>query len=42
VLVGADLVGRTLLAPIELPAGLVTAAIGAPFFLILLARGRAR
>lgn len=34
--VGADLVGRTLFAPIELPAGLVTAAIGAPFFIALL------
>jgi iron complex transport system permease protein len=38
-LVFADLIGRTLLAPIELPAGLVTAAIGAPFFIALLVRG---
>jgi iron complex transport system permease protein len=36
IVVGADLVGRTILAPIELPAGLVTAAIGAPFFIYLL------
>ncbi len=34
----ADLVGRTLFAPTELPCGLITAAIGAPFFLILLRR----
>lgn len=32
----ADLVGRILFAPIELPCGVVTAAIGAPFFLYLL------
>ena len=34
----ADLAGRTLFAPIELPVGLVTAAIGAPFFVMLLIR----
>jgi iron complex transport system permease protein len=34
--VAADLVGRTLFAPIELPVGLVTAAVGAPFFIALL------
>jgi iron complex transport system permease protein len=38
--VGADMVGRTILAPIELPAGLVTSAIGAPFFIYLLWRQR--
>ncbi|GIX26094.1 MAG: iron ABC transporter permease [Caldimonas sp.] len=36
IVVVADLVGRTLFAPIELPAGLVTAAVGAPFFIGLL------
>jgi iron complex transport system permease protein len=36
----ADLIGRTIFAPIELPCGVVTAAIGAPFFLYLLVRGR--
>ncbi|MBD1847332.1 iron ABC transporter permease [Cyanobacteria bacterium FACHB-63] len=36
----ADVVGRTLFAPIELPCGVVTAAIGAPFFLYLLIRNR--
>ena len=32
----ADLAARTLLAPAELPLGVVTALIGAPFFLVLL------
>ncbi|WP_201165300.1 FecCD family ABC transporter permease [Pseudomonas sp. S60] len=36
----ADLVARLLLAPAELPIGIVTAFIGAPFFLVLLIRGR--
>ena len=34
----ADLVARTLLTTIEIPVGVVTAAVGAPFFLILLIR----
>lgn len=37
-LVIADTLGRTLLAPTELPVGLVTAIIGVPFFLSLLTR----
>ncbi len=36
----ADLIGRILFAPIELPCGVVTAAIGAPFFLYLFIRQR--
>lgn len=36
----ADLVGRVLFAPIELPCGVITAAIGAPFFIYLLIRDR--
>ncbi|KAM3096892.1 FecCD family ABC transporter permease [Phormidesmis sp. 146-35] len=36
----ADFVGRTVFAPIELPCGVITAAIGAPFFLYLLIRNR--
>ncbi|MNU01543.1 Hemin transport system permease protein HmuU [compost metagenome] len=36
----ADLAARLLLAPAELPIGIVTAFIGAPFFLVLLIRGR--
>ncbi|MFV3386551.1 FecCD family ABC transporter permease [Pseudomonas sp. NY15364] len=35
----ADLVARLALAPAELPIGIVTALIGAPFFLYLLVRG---
>ncbi|WP_339516145.1 FecCD family ABC transporter permease [Pseudomonas sp. RL_15y_Pfl2_60] len=37
----ADLLARLVLAPAELPIGIVTALIGAPFFLYLLLRGRA-
>jgi iron complex transport system permease protein len=40
IVVAADLVGRTAFAPVELPCGLVTAAVGAPFFLYLLYRQR--
>jgi len=37
-LVAADTVARTIVAPAELPIGILTAAIGAPFFLWLLLR----
>jgi iron complex transport system permease protein len=37
-LVLADLVARTVIAPAELPVGIVTALVGAPFFLLLLRR----
>jgi iron complex transport system permease protein len=37
-LVVCDLVARTLLAPVEMPVGVVTAIIGGPFFLWLLVR----
>jgi iron complex transport system permease protein len=36
----ADLMGRLLFAPIEVPCGLITSAIGAPYFLYLLIRSR--
>jgi len=36
----ADLLARLALAPAELPIGLVTALLGAPFFLYLLRRER--
>jgi iron complex transport system permease protein len=36
----ADLVGRLAFAPIELPCGVITAVIGAPYFLWLLYRER--
>jgi iron complex transport system permease protein len=35
-LVGCDVVARTILAPVELPVGIITALIGGPFFLWLL------
>jgi iron complex transport system permease protein len=37
-LVACDLVARTILAPVEVPVGVVTAMIGGPFFLWLLIR----
>jgi iron complex transport system permease protein len=40
VVVASDLVARTALSPIILPVGAVTAAVGAPFLLWLLVRGR--
>jgi len=36
----ADVVARTLIAPAELPIGILTALLGAPFFLILLLRSQ--
>ncbi len=39
-LVAADLGARTLVAPGELPVGVVTAILGGPFFLLLLRRKR--
>ncbi|MFN2147405.1 MAG: FecCD family ABC transporter permease [Anaerolineales bacterium] len=41
-LLGADIVARMLLAPRELPVGVVTSAVGAPFFLWLLHRAKGR
>lgn len=37
-LLGADLIARTLVAPAELPIGIVTSIVGVPFFLWLLRR----
>jgi iron complex transport system permease protein len=37
-LVGCDVLARTLIAPVEIPVGVVTALIGGPFFLWLLVR----
>ena len=39
-LVIADTLARTLMAPRQLPVGALTAAIGVPLFLILMSRGR--
>ncbi|MFC9820084.1 iron ABC transporter permease [Streptomyces erythrochromogenes] len=38
----ADLVGRTVIAPTQIGAGLMTALIGTPYFLHLLVRSRSR
>lgn len=37
-LIGADLIARTVVAPAELPLGALTALLGVPFFLVLLRR----
>ena len=37
-LVACDVVARTVMAPVELPVGIITAVIGGPFFLWLLVR----
>jgi len=39
-LLAADLVARTIVAPAELPIGIVTSTIGAPFFLWLLLKNK--
>jgi iron complex transport system permease protein len=36
----ADLLGRSLFSPIQIPCGVITAAIGAPYFIYLLVRSR--
>lgn len=36
----ADLLGRTIFLPLEIPAGVFTAAIGAPYFIYLLFRAK--
>ena len=38
----ADWAGRTLLAPVEIPVGVVTAIIGGPYLLWILLRQPAR
>lgn len=39
-LVAADMISRTVIAPAELPIGIVTATLGGPFFLWVLLRNR--
>ncbi len=39
-LTGADTVARTIVAPAEMPLGILTAAVGAPVFLMILLRQR--
>ena len=37
-MVVADLVGRTILSPIELPVGIVTSIVGGPYLIWILVR----
>ena len=39
-LIAADTIARTLIAPMQIPVGVVTAICGGPFFIYLLRRGR--
>lgn len=39
-LLGADVISRIIIAPSELPIGIITATIGGPFFLYILLRNR--
>ena len=41
-LVAADLIARTVIAPTELPVGVITALCGGPFFIYLLRREEKR
>jgi iron complex transport system permease protein len=41
-LVVADTLARSLVAPLQLPVGVITALVGVPVFLWLLARGGTR
>lgn len=38
--VSADLLGKLLFSPLELPCGIITAIIGAPYFIFLLSKSR--
>ena len=40
IMVVADMIGHNLFAPIDIPVGVVVAAVGAPYFLYLLSRSR--
>ncbi|MDN3029312.1 iron chelate uptake ABC transporter family permease subunit [Streptomyces sp. S.PB5] len=42
VVVAADLLARRLFSPVELPVGVLTAAVGAPYLMWLIARNRSR
>lgn len=39
-LIGADIIARLIVAPAELPIGIITAILGAPVFLLILLRSR--
>lgn len=38
IVLAADLLGRTLLSPAEIPVGIIIALLAAPYFLIILIR----
>lgn len=42
ILLIADMIARVVLAPLELPVGIVTAILGAPFFILLLVKQKGR
>ena len=39
-LVLADLTARTIISPVELPVGIITALVGSPFFVYLLLKSK--
>mgnify|MGYP001337151178 CR=1 FL=1 len=41
-MVGADLIGRLALAPLEIPVGLVTAIVGSPYLIWILVKPSSR
>ena len=42
ILLGADLISRTVVMPAEMPVGIITTLMGAPFFVVLLLKQRFR
>ena len=40
IVVWADFLGRVLFSPVEIPCGIITAVIGAPYFVYLLVKSR--
>lgn len=42
IVIAADTLARTLFAPVEIPVGVMTAIVGAPFFIVLLFRTASR
>ncbi|GAA4718172.1 FecCD family ABC transporter permease [Brevibacillus fulvus] len=42
IVLGGDLIARTAFAPLDVPVGAITSAIGAPFFIYLLYKNRGR
>ena len=42
ILLIADMIARVIAAPAELPVGIITAILGAPFFILLLIKQKGR